>query len=46
MVDSVISGDDDYNRDNVGDGRGIGDSENSGIKVAVVVLVGHGVAGA
>ena len=46
IADSVISGGAGYNRDNIGEGRDIDDSENNGIKVVMVVLVGHGVTGA
>lgn len=46
MVADNIRGVDGYRRDNVGDTRDIGDSDNSCIRVLMVVMAGHGVAGA
>lgn len=43
MVNSVIGGGDGYTRAKTGDGRDIGDNENSGIRVVMVELIGHGV---
>ena len=41
MANNVTSGGDGYNRDKIGDGRDSGDSENNGIRVAMVVCAGR-----